>query len=107
MDAILELMRAWSGTGKYAPLSLGSPKSRSPMIENLFRMGALESSSRGIALSVSGAKLLVLLPKDCEDADLPMRLLNWKSQPASSQIKADAYLCKWFGKVKRSLDLSR
>lgn len=104
MEGVLGLMRTWSGSGKYAALSLGSPKSRAPMIENLIRMRALESSVHGLALSLAGQKLLSLLPKDCEDPDLPMRLLNWKSQPTSSVLKVEAYLFKWFGKVKRILD---
>lgn len=92
----------WKGSGKYAGHGLGSAASRSQMLDNLIACEIFTAGNQ-VQLTEKGRAFLASLPKDCSDADLPFRLEAWGSSPAASQHKADAYLRKWFGKVKRGL----
>lgn len=120
---IAEGMYKWKGTGKYAfdkSLKLGNPASRAQIIENLKKVGLIEafkktgyrsySSENQLVtydvyyLSPQGHEFLKLLHKDCNDADLPFRLRDWKNQDFDTvKPKIDRYLKTFFGKQKRKM----
>lgn len=98
---VLRLMDQWSGTGRYAPSGLGSPASRSTILEGLIDTGLLERTERLISLSGRGNDFLGLLHPDCQDQDLPARMNEWQSQWPESRGKIERYLRTFFGKQLR------
>ncbi|MGJ7523778.1 hypothetical protein ACSFA0_25105 [Variovorax sp. LT1P1] len=108
--ALMREMNRWTGTGKYAPGTLGTTSSRGQMITNLRNRGVFgpehgssdgSPSSDQVHLTAEGHALLGALPKDSRDLDLPQRLAGWAADPVASRHKADSYIRHWFGKVKR------
>ena len=98
---VFRMMDQWPGTGRYGPSGLGSPASRSTILEGLIEAGLLERTERLISLSGRGNDFLGLLHPDCQDQDLPGRLNEWQSQWPESRGKIERYLRTFFGKQLR------
>lgn len=98
---VFRLMDQWSGTGRYAVSTLGSPASRSTILQGLIDKGLLERIEPLIRLSSRGNDFLGLLHPDCQDQDLPARLNEWQSQWPESRGKIERYLRTLFGKQLR------
>jgi DNA topoisomerase IA len=98
---LLLLMESWPGTGRYQPSAIGSPASRHVILSGLLDAGLLDSNDRKVSVSERGRRFLDLLHPDCEDADLPARLLEWQRDWPVSKPKVERYLRTFFGKQKR------
>lgn len=99
---LIELMHRWPGTGRYAPSELGSPASRVDIVSGLNDAGLLVAdSNRLMKLSERGQQFLNHLHPDCQDPDLPARLLQWESGWPASKPSIERYLRTFFGKQKR------
>jgi DNA-binding PadR family transcriptional regulator len=107
---VLRRMNRWEGTGRYSGrVSLGSPASRYPIVENLLEKGFLEERRYvggdpvvRYTVTEKGREFLALLHPDCEDPDLPFRILLWQDMEfAEAQQKIDRYVRTFFGKQKR------
>ena len=115
---VIHAMSHWKGTGKYIKkcedvnffrdhAQLGSMTSRITIIENLLKMQLLTRNLKAsnLLLTDKAYALMDLLPKDCEDSDLPFRLHLWSQMDfPEAQVKMDIYLKTYFGKIKRKLN---
>ena len=109
----VDAMRRWRGTGKYAGMlregyeirGMGSPASRSSILEDLKVAGILELDGRQLRLSRLGDRFLDMVHPDCEDPDLPFRIEGWKLIPdeAEANARVDRYLRTFWGKQIRRL----
>jgi hypothetical protein len=113
----------WKGTGKYVlnkRFQIGGSASRGQIIENLINMGLIDQFKKTgyksdksenqlvtyhqLHLGSKGYEFLKLLHKDCNDADLPFRLEQWKNEDFETvKPKIDRYLKTFFGKQKRKM----
>lgn len=102
-SALIHAMHRWNGTGKYPPGEMGSPASRIAVLDRLQKMGLVSiAKDQGIALSPGGQAFLSGLHPDCEDLDLPQRLVRWcQAGLDASKPGIDKYIRTVFGKQLR------
>ena len=102
-SALMQCMHRWIGTGKYPPGEMGSAASRIAVVEHLRAMGMVSiPECQGIALSHGGQAFLAGLHPDCEDLDLPQRLVRWcQAGFEASKPGIDKYIRTVFGKQLR------
>lgn len=103
---IIQMMVNWHGSGKYPKREMGSPISRSKILEDLIGAGLLEEvlgteKPQLLVPSELGRRFVASLHKDLADADLPARLSNWASRWPDSKPEMERYLRTFFGKQKR------
>lgn len=109
-ETVIQQMYYWKGTGKYSNnTQLGSPASRSQIINNLIKLKLIHlDSSHGVKnklyLTEEGKHFLSILPKDCQDQDLPFRIKLWAEQPFDKS-KIDTYLNHYFKKIKNKINV--
>lgn len=103
---VVSNMEYWKGTGKYTGhCSLGSPSSYSGILESLTKSGLIHTRRHYVEPTTLGLKFVATLHKDCIDADLPFRIVQWCRLPfEEAKPKIDSYLKSFFGKQKRLLD---
>lgn len=106
---LIARMAHWPGSGKYAPVGMGSMMSRGAIVEGLVTGGlirpdataARRDRSRPLCISPVGRAFLDHLHQDTCDADLPARLDAWLTEWPRSRPKMERYLRTVFGKQRR------
>lgn len=101
---LVQVMRKWTGSGKYAQAFLGSSASRDTIIQHLYDKEyiARAPETKRVGVTRRGREFLNLLHPDCEDPDLPARLDIWMERGLEkSQAAIDRYIRTFFGKQIR------
>jgi hypothetical protein len=98
---VVKSMENWKGTGRYQPVEMGTPASRSPILSQLRQAGLLSEQDRLTVITDRGNDFLNLLHPDCEDPDLAARLAAWQADWPSSKVQIVTYLRTFFGKQAR------
>lgn len=111
-SVLINNMHHWKGTGKYSiRADLGSSVSRVTILENLKNLNLIcteksSSTNKRIYLSDQGKHFLNILPKDCQDQDLPFRIKLWAEKPfEQSKFPIDTYLNNYFKKIKNKINI--
>jgi DNA topoisomerase IA len=95
------MMDSWTGTGRYSEAKLGTPMSKQDIIHDLRRSGLIHSKKDKYFISEIGIAFLNQLHPDCEDLDLPSRILHWQQEWPNSKNQVARYLRTFFGKQMR------
>jgi len=99
---LIQMMQHWTGTGRYAPIPMGSAASRGAILLGLIKAQLVEKDANGdMALSTPGEAFLQLLHPDCRDPDLPARIVQWGNAWPASRPNVERYLRSFFGKQAR------
>jgi hypothetical protein len=108
-EALMRLMSAWPGSGKYGAHPMGSSMSHAKIIDDLRDAGLLQvlpdvdDQPLRIEVTTAARAFVASLHRGMRDPDLPYRMARWADEWPSSKPSMDTYLRTMWGRQKRGL----